>query len=261
MTIGSIFDGLTHPSLEDLKCWSKIKPVNYSLSVHRALAVSLPTLVSAEEEFEYIECALNTDHFYPVISIDPRNDDIEKKIHDLHASGCVGIKIHPRFLNWDWTAHGQEIHLHRVAKALVQTGCTLFFCTYFASRAALYPKQNPLSIFAVMLAQYSNLKMVLIHSGGPNLLEYIEFARFNENILLDLSYAPVKFANSSYTLDLRYALEYFDKRVSFGSDWPYVSHQDAIASLAKQLPCGTSVKQGGHLHGVWGTNLKTFLGL
>ena len=67
------------------------------------------------------------------------------------------------------------------------------------------------------------------------------------------------FYNSSYLFDLKYALNSFDERVSFGSDWPYISHHDAISVISSNIM--SSSKYSCANHPVWGDNLKNFIEL
>ena len=260
MTIRNIFDGLSHPSLTQLKVFNSNRSLpTYSKSITKALAVTLPNTDGFSDRVAYVQEALKSKHFYPVVHIDPRAESVSYEVSRFHNLGCVGFKIHPRFLDWDWTADEQYLFLQTVASQIEKVGSTLFFCTYFSSKASTFPKQDPLFLFAQLVSDHPTLQVVLLHAGGNRLLDYIEFARFNKNILLDLSYSSVKFLGSSYVYDLQYALKNFDERVSFGSDWPYIGHSDAISAISsnilgeKKYPIGE--------HPVWGRNLQNFMKL
>lgn len=261
MKIEKIFDGLTHPSIQVLREWRRGRPSGYSNNVSAALAVSLPPIKKEGEDERYIEAALETNHFSPVMAIDPREPKIEAQINKYTRLGSVGIKVHPRFLSWNWTDAEEFHHLDELGALLTALNTPLFFCTYYAARADLYPKQDPIYILSNLLSKHPNLKMVLLHGGGNRLMDYIEFARFNNNILLDLSFSPIKYAGSSYDYDLSYALSKFNKRISFGSDWPYCNQDDAIAAILSARALNETNDEMSADEGVWGGNLKSFLDL
>ena len=95
-----------------------------------------------------------------MISVDPRSDNLENEIRNLHELGCIGFKIHPRFLKWDWTDVGQYKYLKRTADYINKLKSTLFFCTYFASTSDIFPKQDPLYIFSKLTSDFPTLKII-----------------------------------------------------------------------------------------------------
>ena len=74
------------------------------------------------------------------------------------------------------------------------------------------------------------------------MLRYIEFARANENIVLDLSFTMMKYMRSSLDDDLKFAFRNFDRRIVIGSDAPEFSPQ-AVASRFDELAEGASESQ------------------
>jgi hypothetical protein len=62
-------------------------------------------------------------------------------------------------------------------------------------------------------------------------MSLVQLARFNSNILIDLSYTFIKFKYSTLEMDIKYLLNNFDKRICFGSDYPDYSIYEFKQSL------------------------------
>tara|TARA_B100000579_G_C22120619_1_gene527363 strand:- start:150 stop:425 length:276 start_codon:yes stop_codon:yes gene_type:complete len=57
-------------------------------------------------------------------------------------------------------------------------------------------------------------------------MKYCDLARFNENILIDLSLVIMKYPGSSLDLDIEFLFKHFDQRISVGSDYPEYNLQE-----------------------------------
>jgi predicted TIM-barrel fold metal-dependent hydrolase len=134
------------------------------------------------------------------------------------------------------------------------------FCTFYPSNASVYPKTDPLFIFSELLSQHPKAKIIFMHGGGVEILKYAEFARYNKNILLDLSYTVSRYKGSSIDNDLIYVLNNIDQNLCFGTDAPYVQPREAIYDLSELIK-KTKFCDSWKSHKIWFDNLNNFLGL
>lgn len=251
-----IFDAIVHPqkSEEDnLRIVSDLK----SAGVFGALAIPLPGVESFDLKSFVMWCK-KSELFYP-ISLFTLGKSIRDQVMHAKNYGCYGIKVHPRFLKWDWTKTSEEKILRELFSECKTFGLAILFCTYFSCDVSISPKRNPIYIFTKLLKEFPGVKIVMMHAGGHNILDYIEFSRFNENILLDLSFTILKFKDSSIDFDIKYALKNFDKRVCFGSDAPYYNPTEVSKRVKELLHEIDSRDEYINSHGVWSKNIINFL--
>jgi len=141
-----------------------------------------------------------------------------KALREIKELGFLGIKIHPRFNKVDFEKHFRALEeTFRVAQRL---NLIVLFCTYYHCAPSLYPSVDPLFVLAKLFKKAPGVKVVLVHGGGVELMRYAELARFNENLLLDLSLTIMKYPGSSLDLDIKFLFEKFDRRICVGSDFP-----------------------------------------
>jgi len=246
-------DSLSHPSVNEIKNQKTIERY-HSIGVGSAIAVPNPFNDVLNEEFSYY--ANKSDFFHPVWLL-TNKDKFKDQILLARKNNCIALKIHPRFLNWDWAQEDQYFLLSRIFKECEKFSLPIMFCTYYSSSVEIMPKQEPLNIFTKLLTDSPKIKLIFLHGGTVNLLNYIEFARFQENILIDLSYTLARYIDSSLKFDFIYAMEKFDKRICFGSDYPDLDIEDSynvIFDLMKSINLQEESRQN-----ILGKNLKNFL--
>lgn len=248
-----IFDSLTHPDFgrENL-ILERIDP-----RVVGALAVPLPGF--AYDADQYVSKCIESKFYKPVALLNLNVSDIEGQIRGAKKKGFVGLKVHPRFSGWAWTDPSQKDLLDLIFSICQDVGLPILFCTYFSSEANLLPKVDPIIKFADLLDRYPKIKLLLMHGGGHRLLDFVELARFNKNVLLDLSFTLMKFQGSSVDLDLTYALKNFNKRICFGSDAPYFEPNLVISRLELLLFNINPNPEYAYSHEVWSKNILEFL--
>ena len=97
-------------------------------------------------------------------------------------------------------------------------------CTYTHGKIGNNQEKDFLSILYKSFQGINNLKTVLVHGGGVNLMNFSEFVRNNpNNFLLDLSMTMQKYRGSSLDNDIRFLFQNFDERLCIGSDYPEFS--------------------------------------
>lgn len=222
-----LFDSLTHPTLN--KKWIKNEnaDIDYLIesmrknSVIAAIAVGMKGIGDYHED-RFITLVGKYKELIPVAFFDSFNfpdKSIKINLINLKSKGFMGIKIHPRISELSL----RDPKLAKVIEFASEIGLFVLFCTYFID-SKNYSLDNDISALRYLLSKTKKPKIILLHSGTTNLLEVIDIARSYENVLLDLSFTMIKYQGSSLDLDIKYAFQYFDRRVCIGSDHPEFNH-------------------------------------
>lgn len=87
-----------------------------------------------------------------------------------------------------------------------------------------------------MIKAFPDLKFVIAHAGGYELLRYFFHLRELHNVWYDLSFSLQYLHDSSVFLDMRKLIQFTDdSRIMFGSDYPYASARLQHAILTNLL--------------------------
>lgn len=257
----TIVDSCTHPKFNADENKFELTSEDCSYKIIKEFAITLPGDCDHSNSEKYIKTATALGYYAPIVAIDPRDEGIDLLIEKYKRLNVLGIKIHPRFLGWDWTDVKEFEKLDKIFSICEDLKIAIFFCTYYSSSVKISPKLDPLHIFAKLLKRHNEIKIVFMHAGGNKLLDYVEFARFNENILLDLSYSPIKFMGSSYDYDLMWTIKNFNNRICFGSDFPYVDRNLAIKNFIEKMKIIYKTEKEIETHKVWAHNILNFLNI
>jgi predicted TIM-barrel fold metal-dependent hydrolase len=216
-----LFDANAHPSLSGtiLK-----KPASFpSLLQHLhdagfigACAVGLPASGEYDHKNFLAACQAHP-NLVPVAAwSDVPTSKIEQEIFALQTLGYRAIKLHPRLCGMSV----RDARFAQVLQACASAQVVVFHCTYqFGTDGSLHPI-DPLPALMDAVANAPNLKMVLLHGGGIEILRYSEAVRSNPNLLLDLSLTLTRYKRSSVDLDIAHLFNTFDQRMCLGSDFP-----------------------------------------
>ena len=99
----------------------------------------------------------------------------------------------------------------------------------------MYQYDN-LKLAAHILRHVKNVPVVLLHSGGARAMEAMLLAESCSNVFLDTSFSVFYYEGSSIESDLAFAYKRIGlERVLYGSDFPYVSLEDSVASTRNFL--------------------------
>lgn len=199
--------------------------------IDRAFVVGLPEV--APNDFVLEACKRNSTRLIPVGSFNPISchDEMavmERARCEFKDHGFAGIKLHPRF-------HRYNI-LDRRVQSLFDEFSTwdsppvIWLCTFFYYNGGVLPK-SPVEMIHEVVGRYPNLKFILLHGGGPDLLRLAFALRDTPNAYLDLSYTMCKYRASSVESDIRYLLSTFDRRMVFGSDFPEINLKQAVTDF------------------------------
>jgi len=226
-----LIDTLAHPTVNGT--WLNKKIYNASIeklvydikksAFTHAFAVGLPNMDGYSNKMFFNMCHMY-EELIPIAGLDV-NQDLDLIMRDLEEivdEGFIGIKIHPRFNKMNYEIH----YLDNIFKFITKHELVIFYCTYPHCSAPNYPEVDPFYSLAKVINQNPNTKLILVHGGVTDILKYAELARFNDNILLDLSLTIMKYPDSSVDCDLKFLFNNFDRKITIGTDWPEYNHND-----------------------------------
>lgn len=186
--------------------------------IAKASALSRVDL-SFERIEQYLEKIKSFPSLNPVISINPKEINSTEDLKNLQDMGAVAIKLHPRFA--DFSIKDPEVK--QILQAATKINLPVMLCSYYWGSK---DSTNFYTSLTKILEEHSNLKLMLMHGGGVELLKYIELARSHQNLCIDLSFTLSKYKSSSVDLDIQFAFNNFDRRIVIGSDYPDFDHNE-----------------------------------
>lgn len=217
-----------------------------------ACAVGLDGVGDYEHEAFAERCRVHPG-LVPIAGYNPLADASLERLRTLRAMGYAGIKIHPRFSGLTHRLGTLGPTFRHAAVA----GLVVFVCTYVHGGWAQYPATDPMLDLVKSLREAPETRVVLVHGGDVRLLRYAELARFNANLLLDLSMTLMKYPGSSVDADLGFLFRCFDRRICIGSDWP----EYPLAQVRSRFEALSAGCPPDKLANAAGLNLARFLGL
>ena len=143
------------------------------------------------------------------------------------------IKFHPRNLS---LKIGSNFYV-KAFKILNKTKLNIMWCTFDGWSTKKISETNQIDFLSRLINLIDNNKIILMHSGGPNILKYYEKFRFVENVYFDLSYTLSHYVNTSIENDIIFLFKNFDKRIVCGTDFPTFSfekHQIILKKILKK---------------------------
>jgi len=221
-----VFDTLSHPTLNGNwfgkdcgNTFENLKKEFHANDIIGTCAVSLPPMTNEELQSFYTRCTSEKEIvLYPVAAFNFSEENYEDKIRFIRDTGFKAVKIHIRLSGLKLDEDFDK--LAEVFRLCEQYGLVVFFCTY-CHTSIDYTPPHPLSYYLIsLLKQAPKLKIILLHGGDVSLLQISQLARFNPNILIDLSYTMLKFAGSSVDQDIVFLMNNLDRKICLGSDYP-----------------------------------------
>lgn len=221
-----IFDSAAHPTIS--KYWTstnnkKIKSSFEDLdkqmkknNISNACAMGLDNF----EKYDHKKFIYNCKKYkklLPIAGINPYNANISREIKYVKNLGFKGVKVHPRI---------SKINLNskkfiKFLKIMEKSKLVLMLCTYTHGKVGNTQEKDFLSIIYNSFRGINNLKTILVHGGGVDLMNFSELVRNNpNNFLLDLSMTMQKYKGSSLENDIKFLFQNFDERLCIGSDYP-----------------------------------------
>ena len=225
------FDSLTHPTAGGAWLSSKQdSSISNLLGKMDSAGMDMACLVGIEgvtSNDEILTFAMNhPDRFVPIAGFNPiKSSNIVNDIADIKNQGFVGIKLHPRFNNYN-PLDPRCIEAINIAGEL---GIVSFICTLF--RQKQIRTCHTADIIDAIATTCKNSTIVLVHGGGTAMLDIFELVRMHPHLILDLAFSMLRYEGSSLDLDMRFVCKHLDQRVIFGSDFPESMPAEAISRI------------------------------
>jgi predicted TIM-barrel fold metal-dependent hydrolase len=184
--------------------------------VDRACLVGLAGIV--DDEY-VLECARSaTGRLVPVAGFDPSRhdsvDSVREAIGVLASKGFPAVKLHPRLNGYDPL---DARCLAAISEAGAR-GLVVFLDTLFRQRG--HATLHAADVIDRIAYTCPGARTVLLHGGGPALLDVAEVVRVHPALTLDVSFTLLRYAGASLDSDLRWTMTHLDQRVVVGSDMP-----------------------------------------
>jgi predicted TIM-barrel fold metal-dependent hydrolase len=232
-----IFDSLSHPTVDGNWILPKYKKGIAKFSslidsmdennISKSVVCGMGGIGGYSPGYFLQEAKKFGDRLYPIAFIEPHIfSDIESYIRSLYGLGYRGVKIHPRIAKLTIFSP----FLVELINICHKYNMVIFICTYFFSNCNSQLGNN-IDNLTKLLINSGDAKVILLHSGGVKLLEFMELARAFDNILLDLSFTMSKYRGSSLDMDIQFMFNNFDRRICIGSDFPEISHLELRKSF------------------------------
>jgi len=254
-----IFDSLSHPTLTGKWFQSKHDARFESLfasceknHIIQTFAVGMHTVEAYNHEDFIARCKTNP-VLVPIAGMNPHCEDIKAEVKYIKSLGYRGVKLHPRFGNFDLASDKEK--LVHVLDACYEEGLIVLLCTYLATSTERFPTTDPYWSLVEILKSAKKAKVVLLHGGITRVLLYADLVRFNKNLILDLSYTLIKYLGSSVEQDIKYLFQTFDQKICIGSDHPEFS-QEELRAVAESLSEGISQEKK---ENIFHRNLSRFI--
>jgi predicted TIM-barrel fold metal-dependent hydrolase len=164
--------------------------------------------------------------------------------------GFRGVKVHPRLLgrNTDLS------YLSRVFSLCHENGLVCLLCTYEAEKPGSLPTCDPFYQICDALNKVPETRLILMHGGGPRLLQFAGLARHSESILIDLSFTILDYMTTSIRPVIRELMLNLDRRLCVGSDSPEIKATDVLEKVG-EIAIGVDATK---VHNVLANNLRRF---
>ncbi len=150
-------------------------------------------------------------------------------LSDYKECGVRAIKFHSyiqKISNNDYSAY------IKLAKSAEMLKMPIFIDASYGS-LKMYEYDN-LELVSLVAQSVENVPIVILHSGGARALEALLLAESAQNIFLDMSFSIHYYKNSTIEQDFAFAYKKIGaSRVFYGSDHPYINHENALNSATE----------------------------
>ena len=256
-----IFDSNCHPTVNSTWLNKNNQNSFENLSLHLksnrligALAVGLEGMDSFEP-VSFIRNCNEYKNIIPIAGFNPHYGNILERLNDLHNLGYLGIKIHPRFSNFDLEL-GKDLLIETI-NSCEKIGLAVLLCTYFLNRKKKLIIENPIQYLNEVFSETNEPKIMLMHSGYLLYDDFLQKINYKKNILFDFSYTIM----ASELIENKkpkkaFFQKYYDK-ICLGSDWPEYQHDtflERVKIITNEMEDRIAVK-------IMSENVKNFFGI
>ncbi len=193
--------------------------------VERACLVAIAGYVENETVLEV--AGRHPGRFVAVGSVNPARlaqpADAAAAVRALAGRGFAGLKLHPRL-------HGYDPRDERCLAAIAAAaglGLPVLLDTLFRQPRIATP--HAADAIDHIAHACRGARIVLLHGGGPALLELAEIVRIHDGLLLDVSHTIMRYRGSSLDADLAHVFATLDRRTVLGSDFPEYAPREVLA--------------------------------
>lgn len=199
--------------------------------VDKAVVVALAEYI--ENEFVSKVCKQHSDRLIPGASLNPGGYASSREA--ARATRCLFaneeyeiLKLHPRL-------HGYDPLDNRCLAILEETAScsrpiSVWLDTLFRSNKCIL-KKAPVDTIHELAVRFPNLRFILLHSCGTQLLQLAEFVGAFSNLILDISLTILYYSPSSLQSDICFLLSKRDLKVIVGSDFPEYTQSQYLSAL------------------------------
>lgn len=170
------------------------------------------------------ELASHFEGFYTTLLIDFRRSDIIEYLHLAKNAGITAIMF-----NSYLQKIGDEDFIEVYKACKVASDLNFIICidaSYGTSKMFSY---NNIKLACFIADGISETPIVIVHSGGYNIIPAMWLALDKKNIWLDTSFSLPCYIGSSLEQDFAFAYKKLNyKRIVFGSDHPYMQLDNTI---------------------------------
>ena len=216
------FDSCTHPTLNG--DWTNGRPsltfrdlaqIRQTIPGYSALAIGLPGVGGySHREFKR-ECDIWG--FTGIAAVTTLEDTpMEREFHEIVELGFRGVKVHPRLLK----RNTDISYLSKVFSLCDKFGLVCLLCTYEADRPGCLPSSDPFYQLCNALNEVPNVRLILMHGGGPRISQFASLARHSDTILIDLSFTIMDQLTANLDATIQDLMVRLDQRLCIGSDSP-----------------------------------------
>lgn len=207
-------------------------------NVETSVVVALAGYISNKFVFE--TCAKSQGRLIPGASINPAGYEFPEQAADaarrLLGSGDFPVlKLHPRLNGYD-PLDPRCLAVLETVNAMTGSVRVWLDSIFRNGRCLLH--KSPVDTVHALIQQFSQTPFVLLHGGGPLLLQMAELLTEHDNLTLDISLTLNYYHRTSINQDIDFLLEKREKRICAGSDFPeYTQTQylDLLEAKARHL--------------------------
>lgn len=201
-------------------------------NVTQACLVGMPGVCDNEQVMKTCDEAAPDIRLIPVAGVNPSDESQDPGEHmkTLAASGFRGIKLHARLNDYDPLGD----NVKRACQAAGSNGLVVFLDTLFRQKnRATMSATDTIDRLTVAAP---NTTFVLLHGGGPEIMNVATLVRARPNLMLDISFTIMDFRGSSVDLDLQYLFGRLDRRMCIGSDMPEYTPAEVLQRFNELAP-------------------------
>ncbi len=170
-------------------------------------------------------CSIASDRIIPFASVHPSDSEAVAHVHEIHACGIRGIKLHPYYQDFDL----DDTRLFPLYSALEDLGLIVLCHTGFDMAYARTRRCDPARI-ARLLDRFARLRFVATHLGAWEDWDEVSTCLIGRPIYFDTAYS-IDFSGPERAKEL--ILAHPAEYVLFGSDSPWDDQGNAIATLRR----------------------------